>query len=161
MRVKYGSIVIVAVLPVVMAASCQTKAAMQQVRNVHMNVREAFKSTDEFIAPRFEEAADLCLRRAETPHHADACMEKWLELDNVLALVREVMSSLEVVYDNIERSDSGEAEWQYWIIQVFKHGQSILRIMAEIDIDGADRTIEQLKDALDGVCQIVQCDGGE
>lgn len=161
LRVKVGSLAIVAVLPVVMAASCQTKAVMRQVRNVHVSVREAFRATDEFIAPRFEVAADLCLRRSETTHHADQCMEKWLQLDDVLSMVRESLASLEVVYENIERSDEGKVSWQYWILQVFRHSQSLVTILAEMNIDGADRVIEQIKNSIDGICQIVQCEGGE
>ena len=142
MHTKLGNIAIVVALPVVMASFCQTKSTMERVRKVHMGVREAFRATDEFIAPRLEDAADVCIRRAETPHHADECMRKWLELDDALSLVRESLASLEVVYDNIDRTKTGEADWKYWALQVLRHGRSVIRIIAEIDIEGADRIIE-------------------
>lgn len=158
MRVKIASLAVLAVVPVVMASSCQTRSAMEQVRNVHMSVREAFRATDEFVAPRLEDAADLCIRRSETAHHADYCMRKWLQLDDALSLVRESMASLEVVYDNIE-NDRNE-DWQYWILQILRHGRSIVNIMVEINIEGADPIIEQIRNTLNGICQVANCEGG-
>ena len=161
MRIKIDSLVLVVVLPVVMASTCQTRSAMKQVRNVHMSVRAAFIAADEFVAPRFEVAADLCLRRSETPHHADQCMEKWLTLDTILATSREALSSLEVVYENIEQSSDGRSDWQYWILQILRHGQSLVRVLDEMNIEGADRIIDQIKDTLDAICEIANCEGGE
>jgi len=160
MNPKFGSIAVIAVLPVVMAASCQAKSAMERVRDVHMSVRAAFVATDEYVAPRFEMAAGICLDESDTELQADQCMNRWLEIDRILGLARESLASLEVVYDNIEKSEDGEANWQYWIMQVLSHGRSIVRLLVEINIGDSQPIIEQLKQTLDGICNVASCEGG-
>lgn len=160
MNLRLGSIAVIAVVPVIMASSCQAKSTMQRVRDVHMSVRAAFVAADEFVAPRFEMAAGICLDSSDTELEADQCMGKWLELDHILSLARESIASLEGVYENIDKSEDGEASWQYWIMQVLAHGRAIIRILVEVDIGDSQPIINQMKQTLDGICNVVRCEGG-
>jgi len=154
------SLMVLVLAPIMMASSCQTDAAMNRIRQVHTGVREAFIRADEFIAPRFEMAGDLCIEQSSSAEESDECMRLWLRLDVVMSMSREALAELENVYNNIETGSSGEADWQYWVLQVLTHGRVLLHVLDELNLNGADLIIGGIRDALDQICQFANCEGG-
>lgn len=155
------SLICVFFAPLIIAASCQTESIVQGIRNTHTPVREAFAMMDEFVAPRFDAAGDQCIEAAESRADADRCMRPWLRLDEVLGMSREALAELENVYNSIEAGAAGETDWQHWARQLLTHGRGLLRILDELDIDGADETISSMSNAIDQLCQLIGCEGGE
>jgi len=154
------SIVVLAAAPMIMAASCQTQSVLNRIRQVHSGIRDAFVAADEFVAPRFDAAGDRCVEQSSSAAESDACMRTWLRLDEVLVMSREALAELENVYNNIEAGTSGAADWQYWALQVLAHGRAIVRILDELDIEGADSIITGVRNALDQICELARCEGG-
>lgn len=162
-------VVLVVCTPLVMASVCQNpNETLAQIRRVHSGIRAAFVAADEFVAPRFEVAGDVCIARAEEQgltgramvESSNECMRPWLILDETFALAREGLAGLERVYNNIEAGTAGEADWLYWGRQVLGYGQTILRILGELALDGANQIISDLRTAVDNICDLVQCEGG-
>jgi hypothetical protein len=155
------------VSPFIGGSSCQTGSTMDTVRDVHTGIRGAFARADEFIAPRFEAAGDACIAEAqaagltgqEGADASDECMSVWLQLDQAVTLTREAMAELEEVYEDID--NGREADWQRIARRVLTHGRNVVRFLDELDIDGADDVISAMRTALDRVCDMVDCDGGE
>lgn len=154
------SLMVLVLAPIMMASSCQTQAAINRIRQVHTGIREAFVQADEFVAPRFEAAGDVCIEQSSSAEESDECMRLWLRLDIVMTMSRESLAELENVYNNIEAGTSGEANWQYWVLQVLAHGREIVRILDELDLEGADSVIGRIRGALDQICDLAQCEGG-
>ena len=146
-------------------ASCQG-SAMDTVRDAHTGIRGAFARADEFVAPRFDAAGDTCIARSVASgltgqagaDDADVCMAKWLELDTAISATREAMAELEEVYDDID--NGRDADWQTIAMRVLSHGRQIVRLLDELDIDGADDVISSMREALDQICSMVNCEGG-
>jgi len=147
-------------------STCQTRSAMDTVRDAHTGIRGAFARADEFIAPRFDVAGDTCIAQAQAAgltgqagaDASDECMSTWLELDRAVSATREGMAELEAVYDDID--NGREADWQNIARRVLVHGRNVVRLLDEVDIDGADEVISSMREALDQVCSLVDCDGG-
>lgn len=148
-------------------SQCQTRSTIDTIRDVHSGVRGAFASADEFIAPRFDAAGNTCIAQAQAAglvgqagaDASDECMSTWLALDRSVSATREAMAELEEVYEDID--DGREADWQRIALRVLTHGRGVIRLLDEIDIEGADDVISSMREALDQVCALVDCDGGE
>lgn len=162
-------VLLVVCAPLVMAAVCQNpNETLNQIRRVHSTIRAAFVAADDFVAPRFEAAGDVCIAWAEEQgltgramvESSNACMRPWLILDETFTLVREALAGLERVYNNIKAGTSGVDDWVYWGRQVLGYGQTILRVLTELALDGANQIISDLRTAVDNLCDLVHCDGG-
>ena len=159
-------IAIVALVFTGVGSTCQTRSTMDTVRDAHTGIRGAFARADEFIAPRFDAAGDTCIAEAQAAgltgqagaDAADECMSTWLELDRAVSATREGMAELEAVYDDID--NGREADWQAIALRVATHGRNVIRLLDEIDIEGADEVISSMREALDQVCSLINCDGG-
>lgn len=155
----------VIVSPFLGGSSCQTRSVMDTVRDVHTGVRGAFIHTDEFVAPRFEAAGDSCIAQSQAAgltgqegvDASDECMRTWLELDRAIALTRESMAELEEVYEDID--NGREADWRNIARRVLSHGRQVVHILDEIDIEGAGDVISSMRDALDRICNLIDCEG--
>jgi hypothetical protein len=161
--------VIVAIVALVftgIGSTCQTRSAMDTVRDAHTGIRGAFARADEFIAPRFDAAGDTCIAQAQAAgltgqagaDASDECMSTWLELDRAVSATREGMAELEEVYEDID--NGRQTEWEHIAVRVLTHGRNVVRLLDELDIDGADEVISSMREAIDQVCSLVNCDGG-
>jgi hypothetical protein len=153
--------------PMMLAATCQPRSLVGQIRQVHSGIRAAFVSADSFVASHFETAGDACITSVEVQgltgraaiDASNECMHPWLQLDQAIALSRESLAELENVYRSIESGSSGEQDWVSWARQLLAHGRAIVRILVEINIDGAEPTITEMRTALDQICQLANCEG--
>ena len=148
-------------LPMIMGSSCNLRSAMNEVRRVHVNVREAFQMMDRVVAPLIDEAADRCiaevrergLEGAEGQAAAFECIRPYFQLEEVVSSSRELLGELENVYTAIEAGSDRVSDWQYWARQLVAHGRSIVRICVELHVDIPSGFVT----ALDTLCELTQC----
>lgn len=157
------SIVLVSMMPVLMASSCQMEDTMGRIRQVHMGAREAFITADDEIAPMLEAADARCIEQADALGLTEQagmnswrmCMSTWQQISVAVATTRRAVAELENIYDTIEAGSERSEDWLAWGRNVVSHANTIIQMLEELDVDVPDG----LQTGVDMLCNIVGCAG--
>jgi hypothetical protein len=155
-----------------MGSRCQNDDPMDTVRNVHVGARSAFERIDETFAPMLEGAGLQCqttvdeqgLEGQEGYAAWQTCMQHWMRMEAAVSTSRELFQQLELIYDEIEAGQEGNADIHFILRQVVAHGLSIIRAARGLGLgEGEGReNIRQIvvgfERALEEICNLVQCD---
>ena len=144
--------------------SCSS--AMNNIRTVHMGVREAGRLTDIEIAPRLSAHGEICITRAnnagfgqgsgqEGIEHWYRCMNGYMHLTEAVSAFRTSLEELENIYQDIENGMNRESDWMLWVGRVVDHGRTIIRLCDDVDLDIPDGFQENLN----LLCTMTNCEG--
>jgi hypothetical protein len=162
MQLKILPIVIIVLIPLLMGSSCQRRAAIERVRDVHSVIVAGYQTTDRIIAPLFDEAGDRCIATAreqgltglDARDHARHCMRHWYVVENVLSISRASLAELELIYTDIENGEDRFSDWQSIATRLLSHGNRLIEILTEIGVE----VPEDLRNAINMICQMVDCE---
>lgn len=153
----------------VSGSRCQSDDPMRTVRQVHTDVRAAFVSVDNLVAPMLTEASDQCIAQADEQSltgeagaaYWRSCLENFLNIDVALATSRELLAMLEAIYDDIEAGRADNHELSFIFRQLIVHGRVIVRGCRAFDSrlpDELRSALDTLEGVLDTLCEMTNCD---
>lgn len=146
---------------VLMGSFCNTRGTLRTIRTVHVQVRSSFVLLDSTVAPMLETAGDRCSQEVEntgaTGQQAmDAwhqCMNSWNDLRVAIHTSRELLASLEDVYEDIETGS--ERSWKSIAVRVLHYGRDIVNILVDLGVP----VPEGFVDAIESICTVTNCEG--